>query len=96
MSTYNMGDPNVKRAIIYAIDDLFGYTVEIKDKNKSYYLTNGSEPILFNNMGDARQAAIKENVVEAYLALSKTYEETSLNDTPKKKEERFDYSVIGL
>ncbi|MGQ3888587.1 hypothetical protein ACQUW5_06085 [Legionella sp. CNM-1927-20] len=89
-------NPNVKTAIIYSLDDLFAYTVEIKEADRSYYIADGQDPISFGNMKDAREAAIKEGAIEAYLALSKTYDKTGINNLDQTHQERFDYSPIKL
>ena len=88
-------DPNIKTAIIYSLDHLFAYIIQIWESNKSYYLTKGDEIIKYGNLEDARLAAIKENVKKAYLALSNTYEETD-ETTCHAKNQRFDYSEINL
>ena len=89
-------NPNIKTAIIYSVDHLFSYTIEIKEGDKSYYIKNKDEIRTFGNMEDARQAAIKENVQEAYLALSKTYEETDLSTCHANHQDRYDYSPVTL
>jgi hypothetical protein len=89
-------DPTIKTAIIYSIDELFAYTVEIKEGDHSYYLTDKGEARQFGNMENARQAAVKENAQEAYLALSKTYEEPDLQTCHANHQERYDYNKIPL
>ncbi len=89
-------NPNIKTAIIYAIDHIFSYIVEIKEGNTSYYIENKGEVLQFGNMEDARQAAIKEKVQEAYLALSKTSEETDLTTCHANHQDHYDYSPIQL
>lgn len=89
-------NPNIKTAIIYSIDHIFAYTVEIKEGDSSYYIARKGEVLQFGNMEDARQAAIKENAQEAYLALSKTSEETDLTTCHSNHQDRYDYSPIYL
>ena len=89
-------NPNVKTAIIYSLEDLFAYTVEIREADKRYYVANNEGPISFGNMKDARDAAIKEGAVAGYLALSKTYDKTGINNPNQNPQERFDYSPINL
>lgn len=89
-------NPYVRTAIIYSMDDLFAYTVEIKDGKHSYYLSKKGEPLKFGNMAYARQAAINENAQEAYLALSKTYEEVDLSTCHSTLQDRYDYSPMVL
>jgi hypothetical protein len=88
--------PNVKPAIIYSIDELFAYVVEIKYKNKNYFLKKNDRPLQFGNLKDARDAAIKEKAEIAYLALSKTSEETDLSTCHADHQDRYDYSIIEL
>ena len=89
-------NPNIKTAIIYSIDHLFSYTVEIKEGKNSYYVASKDGPLKFDNMENARQAALKENVQLAYLALSKTHEETDLSTCHADHQDRYDYSPITL
>ncbi len=89
-------NPDIKTAIIYSVDHLFAYTVEIKEGNSSYYIADKKGPLMFGNMEDARQAAIKENVKVAYLALSKTYEEPDISTCHADHQDRYDYSPIIL
>lgn len=90
-------NPRLKTAVIYAIEQLFAYTIEIKEGNASYYISNKEGPVIFKNVEDARQAALKEGAKEAYLALSKTSQESDLSSfSSKKLEDRFDYSPIPL
>ncbi len=88
-------DPQKKTAIIYSVDDLFVFIVEIKENGNSYFLKKNGEPVTFANMKDAREAAVNENAVVAYLALSKTYDETGLNSGEISKK-RYTYSPVPL
>jgi hypothetical protein len=90
-------NPDLKTAIIYSIDNLYAYTVEIRTGSKSYFVSNKGEPSLFGNMEEARAAALHENVEEAFLALSKTFEEADLTSSSHGQiQDRYDYSRIPL
>lgn len=89
-------DPQIKTAVIYSVDHLYVYLVEIKEANTSYYLTREGEPLRFNNLDEARQAAIQERVKQAYLALSKTYEEVDLSTCHADHQDRYDYMKVSL
>ena len=91
-------DPHIKTAIIYSVDDLFVYIIKIIAGEQSYYISSKEgKPIQFGNLEEAREAALKEKAEEAYLALSKTYEETDIKGRPlMKHEDRFDYSQMIL
>lgn len=88
-------DPNIKAAIIYSLDHLFAYIVEIRKGNHSEYLKEADEIIKYGNLEDARRAAIHEKVKVAYLALSNTYEEVDAT-TCHANHLHFDYSEINL
>ncbi|TAK74406.1 MAG: hypothetical protein EPO11_06960 [Gammaproteobacteria bacterium] len=89
-------NPQVKTAIIYSLDDLCGYSVEIKYQGKSHYLTKNDHLIIFGNMKDAREAVINEKAQVAYLALSKTMEEPDLSTCHTRPQDQYDYSLIKL
>ena len=90
-------NPNIKTAIIYSIDEIFIYLVEIRMGDKHHFISvNGVEPAEFGNLEGARQAALKEKVQKAYLALSKTYEENDLTTCHANHDDRYDYSPIPL
>lgn len=88
-------NPHIKTAIIYSLDDLYAYHIEITGNGKRYYLTNRGKPICYGNMKDVLEAVIKENVQEAYLALSKTYEEVDAT-TCHANHDHYDYIRITL
>lgn len=88
--------PNIRTAIVYSVDDLFSYTVEIRQGDHSYFISKENQPIRFGNMEDARQAAIRENAAEAYLTLSKTYEEADPKTCAVSPNDRYDYSPVPL
>lgn len=98
---YNHSSPilslnkHMKAAIIYSVDHLFSYIIQIRDGNKSYFLSENNEIIKFGNMDDARRALLRHNVKVAFLALSKTSEETDLT-TCHTKHGNFDYSPVKL
>ncbi|MCD6048510.1 MAG: hypothetical protein K0S08_2157 [Gammaproteobacteria bacterium] len=86
-----------RTAIIYSLDDVFAYIVEIKEGDKSYYICmKNNEPVQFGNMADARQAALDKNAKEAYLALSKTYEENDLTTAHGIRQPHYDYIPLSL
>jgi len=87
-----------KTAIIYSVDDLFVYIVKITYGDEYHYISSRkNEPIQFGNLEEARKAVLKEKVEKAYLALSKTYEETDIQSCPANKDDdRYDYSLITL
>ncbi|MBA2648731.1 MAG: hypothetical protein H0U75_03870 [Legionella sp.] len=89
-------NPQLKTAIVYSLDDLFAYTIEIKEGNQSYYIADGQGPTLFGNMGEVRKVLIKEGVAEAFLALSKTYDEIGLGNLNPNMQERYEYSPLNL
>ena len=90
-------NPNVKTAIIYSIENLYAYIIEIKEGNKHYYISSKGEPLKFGNMEEARGAILKENVKEAYLALSKTSVESDLSSAKiNNYADSYDYSPIPL
>lgn len=67
-------DPNVKTAVIYSIDELHMYVVNIYLKNKTKNNCNQLST-KFGNLEEVREACKSNGVKKAYLALSKTYEE---------------------
>ncbi|HVY53310.1 MAG TPA: hypothetical protein VHA13_02205 [Gammaproteobacteria bacterium] len=88
---------NKKIAIIYSLDYLFVYIIEIKDGKNSYYIcSSNNEPIQFGNLADARKAALKEKAEQAYLALSKTDEENDLSTCHANHQNHFDYTPLTL
>jgi len=88
--------PNIKTAIIYSLDDLFAYVVAIKEGKKEYYISEKNSVLKFGNMAEAKQAALKEKVSAAYLALSKTYEEPDLSTCHANHQDSYDYVLITL
>lgn len=89
-------NPQVKTAIIYSLDDLFAYSVEIVEGESRYFVTNNGEPASFGNMQQAREAAINEKAVEAYQALSRTYEGPGKDNPNENRTKQYDYMPIPL
>lgn len=96
MTTDDLVNSSARLAIIYSLDDLFVYTVEIKEGDTRYYLMQGDDPILFANIQDAKRAALKENIQQAYLALSKTYDEIGMATVAEGRHDKYEYSPIAL
>jgi hypothetical protein len=88
-------DPQRKTAIIYSVQDLFEFLVEIKENGSSYFIQENDEPVRFRNIEDARRAAINEKAIVAYLAVSKIYDETGLN-SGEVSENTYVYSPVQL
>lgn len=88
--------PHLKIAIIYSLEELFAYAVEIKEMMQSKYLSEGGEISKFGNMDDARNAALKAGAQVLYLALPKTSEETDISTCHADHQERYDYEEIPL
>lgn len=84
-------------AIIYSVDDLFEFIVEIHCQGNSYFIGKAKQPDKFGNLEDATTASRDHKVEEAYLALSKTYQETdSTTDYPNRSSSRYDYQKVPL
>ena len=98
MSEFELPYDKSKRiAIIYSIDDLFAYIIKICDQENSYYIGNNDHPEKFGNIDEAKKACRKHNVVEAYLALSNSYQELdSTTDKPYDPMARYDYQKVIL
>lgn len=86
---------DIRTAIVYAVDELFYYIVEIHHQKKSCYIGNDNMPDKFGNMEDVVKACHKHKVKQAYIALSKTYQETDLT-TDQQELSRYDYMPIKL
>jgi len=89
-------DPTRKTAIIYSLDELNAYSIEINVGGKSYYLRDHNKLITYGNMKEAREAAIREKAQVAYLALTKTSEETDISTCHANHQDRYDYMLIPL
>jgi hypothetical protein len=90
-------DPNKRTAVIYSVDDLVAYIVEINYQHKSYFIEENKRAVLFGNLAEAKEAALKHHAEEAFLALSKTYQEVDMsNDNPRYCSGRYDYIRVGL
>lgn len=88
---------NVRTAIIYSIDDLLFYIVEIRYHHQNYFIGNKDSPKKFGNLKDARMACLDHQAEEGFLALSKTYDEVDSScDNKNVNGERFDYINIKL
>lgn len=98
--TENPIDENVRTAIFYSISDIGEYLVEIRHHNQQYFISHGTDPDRFGNLGEAKRAALKQHAEQAYLALDKTYEEvevsTSTTAKPADQSRHFDYVPVTL
>lgn len=88
-------DTDTRTAIVYTVDELFYYIIEIHYQDKSYFIGEDNNPDKFGNMEDVVKACHKNKVEKAYIALSKTYQETDLV-TDQLGLSRFDYMPIKL
>ena len=88
---------NKKIAIIYSVDELFCYIVEIRKNNESYLVGSEINPEKFGNLEEARRACIKHKAEKGFLALSKTYEEVDASsDNAPFLSDRYDYIPVSL
>ena len=88
---------NERVAIIYSIDDVSYYTVEIRFEGESYFIKHKKLPVTYASINEAKKAARSHKAVTGYMALSSTYQEVgvSLLDTDVKRA-RYDYMKIDL
>lgn len=90
-------DEQVVTAIIYSISDLLTFTVEIRHQGKSQFIEDKIHSCKhFQNLDDARAAALARGAQKHFLALNRTYHEVSVNeDLPNQKEmHRYDYVAL--
>jgi hypothetical protein len=91
-----MNNQNKRTAIIYSIEDLGHYIIQIWNHNKKYYIGDDA-PIQYANLADARKAAKAHQAEVAYLALSKTYEEVdSTTENLQDQIKHHDYMLLTL
>jgi hypothetical protein len=86
-------------AIIYSIDEISYYQVEIRHHDESHLLFDlDNKPKSFKSLSEAKKAASAHGAEIAYLALSTTYHELDLsNDFPNDKfNHRYDYVLVDL
>ncbi len=89
-------DDSTPTAIIYAKNDLFGFTVEMRYQGQSYFLMETSnETALYASMEQAKRAARDAGAVKAYAAYDTVYDEMGTNN-PQRDRTRFDYQIIDL
>lgn len=62
-------------AIIYSFQDLSHYTVEIRQNGQSYFIKKGDKPVVYLSKAEAKKAALANNAIKGYFALSLTYQE---------------------
>ncbi len=90
--TENPIDESKRTAIIYSINDIGEYIIEIRHQQENYFVTRGKEPEKFGNLADAKTAAHKQAVEITFLALHKTYQEVEADKTGRADEaSQFDY-----
>jgi len=88
-------DSDNATAIIYSIDDLGSYIVEIHYHGNKFYVGSKNNPRQFLNLADAKEAALKNRATVTFLALSKTYEQMDMHASYiKESAQRFDYIRI--
>lgn len=89
-------DDSQPTAIIYAKNDLFGYTVEMRYQGRSYFLTDtGEGAALYASMEQAKRAARHAGAIKGYAAYDTVYDETGANN-PQQGRTRFDYQAVDL
>lgn len=89
-------DDTVPTAIIYAKNDLFGYTIEIRYRAKSYFIAEAENTVtVYASMEQAKRAARSAGAVQAYAAYDTVYDETGAR-FPQIGQPRFDYQPVDL
>jgi hypothetical protein len=91
-------DSNKLTAVIYSIDELGYFHLELHHHGKNYFVTVNDEPKVFHNINEAKKAALAEKAEIGYLALSATYQEfTGNGNVPlSQSNRRYDYQLISL
>lgn len=89
-------DDSSPTAIIYAKNDLFGFTVEMRHQGHSHFLMETSKEIaLYASIEQAKRAARDAGAMKAYAAYDTVYDETGANN-PQQGRTRFDYQTVDL
>jgi hypothetical protein len=68
-------DDSIPTAIIYCIQDLSRYNVEIRHNGTSRFIERHNQPAVFLSKAEAKKAALANKAVKGYFALSLTYQE---------------------
>jgi|GEM_PF-2498055 len=89
-------DDSQPTAIIYAKNDLFGFTVEIRHQGSSHFISEkGKDAVSYASMEQAKRAARNAGAKTAYAAYDTVYDETGANSSQPGRT-RFDYQAIDL
>jgi hypothetical protein len=89
-------DDSQPTAIIYAKNDLFGFTVEIRYQGRSHFVTEtGEGSALYASLEQAKRAARDAGAVNGYAAYDTVYDETGANSAQPGRT-RFDYQAVDL
>lgn len=89
-------DESIPTAIIYAKNDLFAFTVEMRHQGNSYFLSERNhKPSIFASMEQAKRAARDAGAKKAYAAYDTIYDEAGFDHT-QQTSHRFDYEPIAL
>jgi hypothetical protein len=90
----------VRTAVIYNVPEIAEYIVEINDAHEHFFIEKNGENVRYGNLSDAIAAARRNHVIQCYLALSKTYQETesaaSTSNAHPANKKRFDYLPLQL
>lgn len=92
-------DHSIKTAVIYTVDEIGTYLVEVRHLNDQYFISNKNFPVSFSNLSEALKAARHEGIAQAFLALSKTSEEVGLDRAsidPKIRSHQYQYDYLKL
>lgn len=91
----NIND-SVPTAVIYAKNDLFGYTVEIRHQGQSRFLMEtGTGASVYASIEQAKRAARSAGAKQAYAAYDTVYDETG-TESSQAGRPRFDYQPVDL
>jgi hypothetical protein len=85
-------DDTIPTAVIYCIQDLSHYNVEIRHNGNSHFIKKGGHPVIYTSKLAAKKAALANHAVKGFMALSMTYQEVGNSN----KNPLYEYMPIDL